>query len=175
MEQLIFCKTNSSNSLCFNKLGEYFNLIFLVKNRKGTFLLNTRSLNFLRNNTCIVRGRTFRFFRLCLFNILIGLAVGWIVRFMIVGYHYTIKLSKSKKLLKLRLGFRYKILIVLPVSIFIFVEKRRFLLVGLSLIDLVEICKYIRNLRNLFPYKRKGIAFVSEVFKLKRGKRAKLH
>jgi len=81
----------------------------------------------------------------------------------------------EKKFLKLRLGFRYKILVIIPISVHIFVEKRRFSVTGSQLIELIELCKYIRNLRNLFPYKRKGIAFVTEMFRLKRGKRAKLN
>jgi len=81
--------------------------------------------------------------------------------------------QKKKNYLRLNLGFRYKIFIILPSSIVIYGERRRFCLFGMNYIELWLVCKYIRFLRNLLPYKAKGLIYATETIKLKQGKKVK--
>jgi hypothetical protein len=109
-----------------------------------------------------------------LFNSVVDLVFSWFVKFSIIGYHYTIRVFKNRQLVKLRMGFKYRIFLVLPRSIQLVVKKRFFTVIGCRLRKLVQFCKYMRNLRNLFPYKSKGLVFISEKLRLKPGKKSKL-
>ena len=103
----------------------------------------------------------------------VGVNFGWVVKYSIIGYQYTIKFSKKRRYLKINLGFRYRIFIILPCSISVFGERRKLALLGTNYIELIKVSRYIRYLRNLLPYKLKGLIFVDENVKLKQGKKVK--
>jgi len=126
------------------------------------------NLNFLINSTVLNSLRNF------IVNFFVGFFFKYIVRFEIVGYHYIIRFSKFNNIMKLKLGFKYRVNLRFPSTIRFINEKRKFVLLGEDFFVLKEISTYIRNLRNLYPYKRKGIVFNIENLKLKVGKKAKL-
>lgn len=174
---------NSKNLFClqfFGRFGSFF-IFFFVRNIVfcSTFLINLGLLlefNFIKN---IEK-------KICLF--LVGIQFAWMTVFSIEGYHFRIFRKRLKKLkrvvLKLRLGFLYRVVIVLPKSLRIFWKKRFFRLRGSDLVMLYMVSMYIRMVRNLFPYKVKGIVydnyglskgdFERQVFFIKPGKKAKL-
>jgi len=135
--------------------------------------LNNKIVIFISERCLILKYNYINLFKKFLFYIISGIVFGWTIQFNIVGYHYTLRFSVKKKYLKINLGFRYKIFLVLPSSITIFGEKRRFALVGSNFIELHELANYIRSLRNLLPYKLKGFCFLNEQVKLKQGKKLK--
>lgn len=135
--------------------------------------LTNKLVIFISERCFVLRYNYLNLFRKFLFYIISGIVFGWIIQFNIVGYHYTLRFSMKKKYLKINLGFRYKIFLVLPSSIMIFGEKRKFALVGSNFIELHELANYIRCLRNLLPYKLKGFCFLDEQIKLKQGKKLK--
>lgn len=148
-------------------------LVYGSDKKINTVLIS--KLNFLYfNNEYIFKNGVYKFFKNWMINMLTGFLFNWIVRFSIVGYHYTLKFSRLKRLVRLKLGFRYRIVLVLPTGIDLIYNKRRFCIVGDNIYKIFEICKYIRNLRNLFPYKSKGFVYVLENLKLKAGKKSKL-
>jgi len=135
--------------------------------------LNNNIVIFISGQSLGLKHNYVNLFKKFLFYIVSGIVFGWIIQFNIIGYHYTLRFSVRKKYLKINLGFRYKIFLVLPPSITILGEKRKFALVGLNFIELYELANYIRSLRNLLPYKLKGFCFLDEQVKLKQGKKLK--
>jgi len=75
-----------------------------------------------------------------------------------VGYNYTVKSRLRKRLFRLNLGYsRHKILLYLPISIKVISRKRKFWVFSTDINILYSLAVYIRDLRNLLPYKLKGL------------------
>lgn len=166
----------------FSNLGS-FSIFVFIKNvlslpKHSTlfdlgFILDVVSLNFLK--------KLFLLF-------LNGIRYAWMTIFSIEGYHYRAFLTKIKKLKKsviiFRLGFFYNLMILFSRNIRIYWKKRLFRLRGSNLLELFALSSYIRMVRNLFPYKIKGIIydnlalnkpeFEKEKFGVKPGKKAKV-
>lgn len=166
----------------FSNLGS-FSIFVFIKNvlrlpKHSTlfdlgFILDSVSLNFLK--------KLFLLF-------LNGIRYAWMTIFSIEGYHYRAFLTKIKKLKKsviiFRLGFFYNLMILFSRNIRIYWKKRLFRLRGSNLLELFALSSYIRMVRNLFPYKIKGIIydnlalnkpeFEKEKFGVKPGKKAKV-
>jgi len=84
---------------------------------------------------------------------------GWIFRYSMVGYNFTFKNSRRKNLLKLSLGYsRHRIIISVPKSIsFSAKGRRRLAFFGNVFQDFFRIFYYLFNLRNITPYKLRGL------------------
>jgi hypothetical protein len=94
-------------------------------------------------------------------------------QFRIMGYHYTYKAFPRKNIMRLNLGYKFRFFMTLPSSVRVVIRKRFFSLVGSNKIALISLCKFIRHLRNLLPYKLKGFVFDDERPVLKQGKKVK--
>lgn len=148
------------------------NVLFFSGSR-GTECIKLNSKVIIFERCFFIKSNYINLFKRFLFYAISGIIFGWIVQFNIIGYHYTLRFSAKKRYLRINLGFRYKIFLILPSSIVIYGEKRKFALVGSNFIELHALAMYIRSLRNLLPYKLKGFCFLDEHVKLKQGKKLK--
>jgi hypothetical protein len=101
---------------------------------------------------------------------------GWIFRYSMVGYNFTFRNSRRKNLLKLSLGYsRHRIIICVPKSIsFCAKGRRRLAFFGNIFKDFFKIFYYLFNLRNITPYKLRGLVLESARSSLlKPGKKVK--
>jgi len=161
----------SSFSFCI--VHEKF-LLFKDNNLFETIIINRFNFEQIYRNTVVIRRHMLRVFTSWISDVISSGIYRWFVRFNVVGYHYTMRTLKRRRWLYLRMGYRYRFVIVMPKSLCILAKRRFFCLVGEKFKWLVEISNYIRNLRNLFPYKIKGIVYSLEKLFLKPGKRARL-
>jgi len=166
----------------FSNLGS-FSIFVFVKNLIALSKNNSLfDLGFVLNRTSLI------FLKKMLLLFLNGIRYAWMTIFSIEGYHYRAFLTKIKKLKKsviiFRLGFFYNLMILFSRNIKIYWKKRLFRLRGSNLLELLALSSYIRMVRNLFPYKIKGIIydnlalnkpeFEKERFGVKPGKKAKV-
>jgi len=84
---------------------------------------------------------------------------GWIFRYSMIGYNFTFRNSRRKNLLKLSLGYsRHRIIICVPKSIsFCAKGRRRLAFFGNVFKDFFKVFYYLFNLRNITPYKLRGL------------------
>jgi ribosomal protein L6P/L9E len=84
---------------------------------------------------------------------------GWIFQYSMVGYNFTFKNSRKKNLLKLSLGYsRHRIIICVPKSIsFCAKGRRRLVFFGNVFQEFFKVYYYLFNLRNITPYKLRGV------------------
>lgn len=174
---MLSLKAGNNFNLNFTVISDHF-IFRIFKNSElvSSFLINKQNIMNVKteeHNKFTLSRAIYNFFTNWLFKTITSCGFGWIVRFTIIGYHFVVKASRKKRMLKLRMGFRYKLMLVLPQTIEVFHARRRFTVLGYNFKEMMAFCKYIRNLRNLFPYKRKGLAFSSEKLKLKAGKKVK--
>ena len=121
-------------------------------------------------------------------RLVIGVCFGAGVGFFIEGYHFRIFYARVRKLgwrslFFCRMGYFYNLLLVLPLHVRVFWRKRSFFLRGAFLSSFIALCFYLRMLRNLFPYKIKGVIYDNDrmarknyeetLFSLKPGKQDK--
>lgn len=102
-----------------------------------------------------------------------GVSSGWFMHFILFGYNYRLKSSFFGSFLLLYLGFFYSLLFKFPSSVKIFRRKRAFLIFSTNLLDFNFTVSYLRHLRDLYPYKSRGLIFNRETFKFKQGKKVK--
>jgi ribosomal protein L6P/L9E len=108
--------------------------------------------------------------------IIFSINYGWFVRYSMVGYNFTFKNSLRRRLLKLNLGYsRHRFLINIPKEIFFFKKNRRKLTVfSNNFKQFFSMVYYIFNLRNVAPYKIRGLVLEDSYFSiLKVGKKVK--
>lgn len=156
-------------------------LVFTVTDRKLTFDLKIRGGTLLggKDNTySYVLLRSFfikpvqSFFALSLFSI----SFGWFLRFGLVGYNFTFRNRLRRSLIKLNLGYsRHKFVINVPPRVRVLVKKKRkFTIFSRNFWDIYRISIYIQNLRNILPYKIRGLILEgSRMSVLKQGKKVK--
>jgi ribosomal protein L6P/L9E len=94
-------------------------------------------------------------------------------RFMVVGYNYRIKPFKKRRYLMLKIGYFYRIIMKIPDSLKICPKKRFSVIIGTNRIIFDSSVDYIRNLRNLYPYKKKGFVYRNEYVRIKKGKKTR--
>ena len=157
--QLIFYRKNKVSNI-INILGR---LIKVVTKTKGSGM----GMEFFCRHTRLSILRTL--FKKCLF----GLNAGYFLRFAVVGYNYKLKAFKRRNLVMLKIGYFYKIIIKVPKLIKVRSKKRLFWVKGTNEIVFRYFVTFLRNLRNLYPYKKKGYALRNEKFKLKKGKKTR--
>lgn len=105
-----------------------------------------------------------------------SMCFGWFIRFSVIGYNFTFKSNLRRGLLKLNLGYsRHRFVVNLPSTLRVIIRgRRRLVLFALSFIDLYTLAVYIRNLRNILPYKLRGLVLENGRFNiLKPGKKVK--
>lgn len=138
-------------------LGDQKFLVYFFK-FKNYFLIRSSMIYYLNNS----------------FNIIsFGITSGWFLYFVLAGYNYKLKSSFFNCFLLIYLGFFYSFLFKFPQSIKIFKRKRGFILFSSNLLDFNFTVHYLRHLRDLYPYKKRGLVLNNEVFKLKQGKKVK--
>jgi len=112
-----------------------------------------------------------------------GIFVPWIRSFAITGYQYKIAYSFKQHQLSLGLGFTYWILIDLTTNNIIYLKtikgklirsiSRKFLLTSIDYTEFKRLQEFLNTVRNLLPYKLKGLTFPEKKIKLKIGKKIK--
>jgi len=112
-----------------------------------------------------------------------GIFVPWIRSFAITGYQYKIAYSFKQHQLGLGLGFTYWILIDLTTNNIIYLKtikgklirsiSRKFLLTSIDYTEFKLLQNFLNTVRNLLPYKLKGLTFPEKKIKLKIGKKIK--
>jgi hypothetical protein len=171
--------------ICGN-FGSFFMFFFSKNLLKMT--VSSISQKLLFNLGFVVRKELFQKFFSFLKTAVVGIHFSWMTIFAIEGYHFRTFLHYVKSLKQyavlFKLGFFYNLLIVFPKSFKIFWKKRLFKLRSSDLLELYNISFYIRMLRNLFPYKVKGIIYDNfnrskpdyekQLYRFKQGKKAKL-
>lgn len=139
-------------------------------NNKGDFIMQSKKKQiFLKNLREGVRG----------------VLVPWIRSFEITGYQYKIAYSYVKHKLGLHLGFTYWVIINLTTNNMIYLKpikgkyirsiSRKFILTSVNYEHFKDLKKYLNIVRNLLPYKLKGLTFpsIEKKIKLKVGKKVK--
>lgn len=142
--------------------------LIVLKTFQNSFLLKRQKLKIFFNN-----------FR----EAVRGVLVPWIRSFAITGYQYKIAYSYKKNILYLGLGFTYWILIDLTSNNIIYLKtikgkliksiSRKFILTSIDYNEFQFLQKYLNTVRNLLPYKLKGLTFPEKKIKLKKGKKVK--
>ncbi len=107
-----------------------------------------------------------------LFNMIIGVTLGFEKRLDLVGVGY--RAIKQGKNLQLQMGFSHPVEIVPPVGIEILVEGTSKVIVkGMDKQVVGAVAADIRAVRKVEPYKGKGIRYEGEIVRKKAGKAAK--
>lgn len=114
-----------------------------------------------------------------------GVLVHWRRSFEITGYQYKIAYSYIQHKLGLHLGFTYWVIINLTKNNMIYLKpipgkyirsiSRKFLLGSVNYEDFKDLKGYLNTVRNLLPYKLKGLTFpgIDKKILLKTGKKVK--
>jgi hypothetical protein len=104
-----------------------------------------------------------------------SLNFGWFLRYNLIGYNFIFKNSFKRRLLRLTLGYsRHRFIVSFPKAVYIGGRKRRLFLMCFDLYYLFAISKYFLNVRNVLPYKLRGLVCENSKFNvLKQGKKVK--
>lgn len=177
--QVFICKKDAVFKVNFNTF------FFIKKNRKYQCLnfkgplgdqkiqISFRVIKTVNQKKFLLRYRAFSKLINTFGVLLFGICCGYFNRFKIEGYNYRVKSSFSNAYILLFVGHRYSILLKFPTSIKIFPRKRAFTVFGTNFIEVNYVLDYIRHLRDLFPYKKRGFVLTKENISLKRGKKEK--
>ena len=169
-------------TVCF---FEVFYLInFVVNYRRVCFFMFLKFSGFLGvqnflmyfykfQNYFLVRNTCLNFINTSFKMLVLGVVSGWFLHFVLTGYNYRLKSSFFNSFLLVYLGFFYSCLFKLPNSIKVFRRKRAFIIFSNNLLDFNFTVRYLRHLRDLFPYKIRGLTLKKEVVRLKKGKKVK--
>lgn len=107
----------------------------------------------------------------------IGFVYGWIVELNIFNaYNYFLRGNYMHSFLRINVGFRYKIFLQFPKEIKVYNFKRGKLKLCCKNYKIMKfIIYFLENIRNLLPYKFKGIFLINKLnsVKLKEGKKMK--
>lgn len=144
---------------CDNKQIQFLETLILLKKEKiKTFLKNFREA-------------------------LRGVMVPWLRSFAITGYQYKIAYSFKRHQLSLGLGFTYWIIVDLTSDNIIYLKtikgklirsiSRKFILASIDYTEFKTLQEFFNTVRNLLPYKLKGLTFPEKKIKLKVGKKIK--
>jgi len=101
-----------------------------------------------------------------------GVSLGFSKILLFVGIGYNAELFNKASCLSLNLGYSHRIILNIPVNIFIFLPKRNILVIkGKNLNSVSQFTSQIRSLREPGVYKNKGVLYKGEVLFLKEGKK----
>lgn len=157
----------------FFLIKKTFFIVFFFESSLGykSFLISNFVL--VDKNRFLLRfNRLSQFFR-TLDRSVFGILFGWFTKLLLLGYNYKIKTSSTSKFLLVFLGFFYSFLIYIPKSISVFIKNRVLTICGNCLLDFNFFVFFLRNLRDLYPYKTRGLVFSGESFVFKKTKRLK--
>jgi len=149
---------NKVFSFCLNyrRGNKVVYLLFTGLFGSGVIKFNEKSI--IKSNEFYLHFSSLKFFKKYLVYIVFGINFFWSVSYEIIGYNYTIKNRLRKKLFRLNLGYsKHKIILNLPFGLKVIAKKRRFWVFSTDIVLLYNLARYIRDLRNLFPYKLKGL------------------
>ena len=153
-------ETNNEYIFC-GSLGKSI----LKKNNNMSLIITNTNLIILTN-----KKKYNRLYNILIKKIINGVLFGYISRLKLVGIGYYAEIKNS--FLFLKLGYSHEIKIKIPLSIEIFIKKRRDLVIMCHDLDLLSDFIYkIRYFRPPECYKGKGILFKNEKIKLKTGKK----
>jgi hypothetical protein len=136
----------------------------------------------LQNHFLLKKNKTNIFFK-NLREALRGIMVPWLRSFVITGYQYKIAYSHKRHQLSLGLGFTYWIVVDLTSDNIIYLKtikgklirsiSRKFILASIDYTEFKVLQNFFNQVRNLLPYKLKGLTFPEKKPKLKTGKKVK--
>lgn len=109
--------------------------------------------------------------RTLIYNMLVGVTVGWEKVLEVVGTGFGVKLEGNKLILKL--GFSHPVEFISPEGIAISVTENKIKITGVNKAKVGEIAAKIRQLAPPNAYSGKGIRYLDEKLRLKPGKSAK--
>lgn len=135
------------------------NTFFLIQRNKWTnFFCKT---NILNNFFSIIN------------NFVKGLNQDFFVKFRVVGLGFRLQrifVNKFVRVLRLSLGYSHGIFYKIPQDIGVFIKKKVFFLYSHDLNSLMVVAKKLMSLREVNPYKEKGIYIFDKKVRLKSGK-----
>lgn len=196
-KSLLFGLTSSKlyggTEINFNRFKDYTNnLIYSrywqrYKIQIGKKFLLPLSLNNIEERFFFIfKRKWFHLFLTSFYSSLRGLNRPFTMRFTTIGYNFKIMILRRRKVLTkrrrerrssfllLRIGYCYRFCVKLPKTVWIRRRSRRALtLMGVNSKVFFFVITYLRNLHNLFPYKRKGLAFKDEKMVMKQGKKTR--
>jgi len=149
-------------------------LIFKIFSFYGEYYIKLPGI-FLKNNKFIVDFNSLKIFKTIIYKIIHILCFCWSSSFDLIGYNFNLQKKLKKNILRLNLGFsKHKILIFFANNVRIFGQKRYFTVFSSNIQNYYIITNFLLNLRNIFPYKKRGIvpAIIPSIW-LKPGKKTK--
>jgi hypothetical protein len=109
-------------------------------------------------NKIYLSRNSIRIFKNMLIKILHILNFNWSSSFELIGYNFDLQKSLKKNIIKFNIGFsKFKILLYFNENLRIFGRKRFFTLFTTSIDSFFKIINFLLYLRNIFPYKKRGI------------------
>ena len=110
-------------------------------------------------------------YRALINNMIVGVAKGYEKRLELVGVGFRAKIEGKK--LEINAGYSHPILFAVPEGITVAVENKNTLIIinGADKHDVGQLAASVRNSYPPEPYKGKGIKYVDEVIRRKKGKR----
>jgi len=174
MNKIIFIKKQNRYVFLVQLKKILNSLFFVFSSFYGEYLINLPGV-FTITNKFIVDRNTLRIFKTIIYKILHILCFCWSSSFELIGYNFNLQKKLKKNMIRFNLGFsKHKILVAFRNDIRIFGQKRYFTIFSTSIKDYYIITNFLLNLRNIFPYKKRGLvpAIIPSIW-LKPGKKTK--
>lgn len=183
--------------LSFSKrIDKYVNITINILNTLNNFQIkgplgeikfscsnqHVKFLDKIQGEFLLKKNKTFIFFK-NLREAIRGVLVPWLRSFVITGYQYKIGYSYIRHQLSIGLGFTYWIILDLTTANIIYLKiikgklirsiSRKFILSSIDYTEFKVLQKFLNTVRNLLPYKLKGLTFPEKKIPLKIGKKVK--
>ena len=110
-------------------------------------------------------------YRALLQNNVVGVSSGFEKALEIIGVGYKASLEGNKNI-KLEVGFSHSVVLEIPDSVELSIEKNKITVSGIDKQKVGEFAAKIRAVRKPEPYKGKGIRYLGEKVRRKEGKKA---
>jgi len=184
--RLLFCKRIEAYTNISIEILDTLNIIkikgplgvikFSCCNKQVSFFNDIQNSFLLKKDKANIFFKNFR-------EALRGIMVPWLRSFAITGYQYKIAYSYKRHQLSLGLGFTYWIVVDLTSDNIIYLKtikgklirsiSRKFILGSIDYTEFKILQNYFHKVRNLLPYKLKGLTFPEKKIALKQGKKVK--
>lgn len=174
MNKIIFIKKQNRYVFLVELKKILNSLFFVFSSFYGKYIINLPGV-FTMTNKFIVDRNTLRIFKTIIYKMLHILCFCWSSSFELIGYNFNLQKKLKKNVIRFNLGFsKHKILVAFKNDIRIFGQKRYFTIFSTNIKDYYIITNFLLNLRNIFPYKKRGLvpAIIPSIW-LKPGKKTK--
>lgn len=142
----------------------------------GITKFSNNDIQYLPNQFYILQPSIVQIINTMFIFIAYSVSYGWLANYSVVGYNFSFRTTFRRRLLRLNIGYsRHKLVINIPSSVSVFCkQKRKFSLFSFSFPYMQLIVHYLFYLRNVYPYKVRGIVMEStRMSLLKQGKKVK--